>query len=97
MTILLILIVALIAESIWETLKMTWDSGKVSIDRIGALAVAIGICFAAQVDLLSIVGVVIPVPYVGYLLTGILMSRGSNFVHDLFNTIQGLAQNLKPK
>jgi len=38
---LIIIMIALIAESVWETLKMTWQEGKISIDRIGALVVAL--------------------------------------------------------
>lgn len=79
----IILIVALIAESVWETLKMIWQQGKVSIDRIGALIVSLVICIGVRLDILILLGIKSTIPYLGIVLTSILISRGSNFVHDL--------------
>lgn len=78
-----ILIVALIAESVWETLKMTWQQGKICIDRIGALVVSLVICFGVRLDILTLLEIKITIPYLGIVLTSILISRGSNFIHDL--------------
>ena len=78
-----IFIVALIAESVWETLKMIWQQGKVSVDRIGALIVSLVICIGVRLDILSLLGVESRIPFLGIVLTSILISRGSNFVHDL--------------
>lgn len=80
---LVIVMVALIAESVWETLKMTWQEGKVSIDRIGALVVALLLAIGTRLDLLSLIDIKTSIPYLGVVLTGILISRGSNFIHDL--------------
>ncbi|MBS4959161.1 MULTISPECIES: hypothetical protein [Clostridium] len=80
---LVIVVVALIAESVWETLKMTWQEGKVSIDRIGALVVALLLAIGTRLDLLSLLDIKTSIPYLGVVLTGILISRGSNFIHDL--------------
>ena len=79
----IILIVALIAESVWETLKMIWQQGKVSVDRIGALIVSLVICIGVKLDILILLGIKSTIPYLGIVLTSILISRGSNFVHDL--------------
>lgn len=80
---LVIVVVALIAESVWETLKMTWQEGKISIDRIGALVVALLLAIGTRLDLLSLLDIKTSIPYLGVVLTGILISRGSNFIHDL--------------
>lgn len=80
---LIIVMVALIAESVWETLKMTWQEGKVSIDRIGALVVALVLSIGVRLDILSLLGINTTIPLLGVILTGILISRGSNFIHDL--------------
>lgn len=79
----IIFIIALIAESVWETLKMTWQQGKVSIDRIGALVVSLIVCIDVKLDILSLLGISTTIPFIGVVLTAILISRGSNFVHDL--------------
>lgn len=80
---LIIVMIALIAESVWETLKMTWQEGKVSIDRIGALVVALVLSIGVRLDILSLLGINTTIPLLGVILTGILISRGSNFIHDL--------------
>lgn len=81
---LILFVVALVTEAVWETLKMTWQNGKFCIDRIGALVVGLIVAFATNVDILELVGVPVVFPYIGIILTGILISRGSNFVHDLY-------------
>lgn len=82
-SLLIIVMIALIAESVWETLKMTWQEGKVSIDRIGALVVALVLSIGVKLDILSLLGINTTIPLLGVILTGILISRGSNFIHDL--------------
>ncbi|MGG7213017.1 hypothetical protein ACQPUY_05290 [Clostridium nigeriense] len=79
----IIFILALISESVWETLKMTWQQGKVSMDRIGALIVSLVICIDVRVDILSLLEINTTIPFLGVILTAILISRGSNFMHDL--------------
>jgi chromate transport protein ChrA len=84
---LIIVMIALIAESVWETLKMTWQEGKISIDRIGALVVALIFCIGVRLDILALLGINVTIPFLGVILTGILISRGSNFIHDLLAKI----------
>lgn len=94
-----ILILAAIGEAVWETLKMVWQKealadskGKINPDKIGALAVAILIAFGARIDLFTLVGVPLSIPYLGYVLTGILISRGAGFVHDLLTNLKSLKE-----
>jgi hypothetical protein len=87
-----LLILSFIGESIWETLKMTWRNGKVNIDRVGALIVGLLLAFGSSLDIMAVVGVPIIVPYLGTVLTGILISRGANFVHDIMSSISNLKQ-----
>lgn len=85
----LIIIISLLAESVWETLKMTWQDGKVCIDRIGALIISILICVGTNVDILRLLDIQENIPYLGIVMTAILISRGSNFIHDLLFKIEG--------
>ena len=87
MEIFKLIVVAILVEAIWENLKMVWDNGKASIDRIGALVFGILICVLTGIDIFPIVSIPIAVPFVGNILTGIIVSRGANFVHDLFEKI----------
>lgn len=81
--IFIIFVLALISESVWETLKMVWQQGRISIDRIGAIVVSLVICIDVEIDILSLLGINTSWPFVGIMLTAILISRGSNFIHDL--------------
>lgn len=82
-----LIIVAILVEAIWENLKMLWENGKISINRCGSLILAIVICVLASIDIFPIVGIAIKIPYIGAILTGIIVSRGANFVNDLFNKL----------
>ncbi len=90
MTIVIVIIAALLAEAIWETMKMIWDRGKVSVDRIGALVIGILVAVGAGIDLCALMGLDFVYPLIGQILTGILLSRGANFLHDLLKTVEGL-------
>ena len=84
-----LVIVAILIEAIWENIKMIWQNGKFSIDKIGSLVISILICILAKIDIFPIVNLSIMVQVIGSILTGIIVSRGANFVHDLFNKISG--------
>lgn len=84
-----LVIVAILVEAIWENIKMVYQSGKVSISMIGSLVISILLCILASIDIFPIVGLTISVPIVGSVLTGIIVSRGANFVNDLFTKLKG--------
>jgi hypothetical protein len=90
---IILIFVSLLAESVWETLKMVWQNGKLSIDKIGALCIALIITFSTKLDLLELLSIKSNIPYLGILLTGILISRGSNFIHDLLVKIGTVNKN----
>lgn len=89
------LVIAFIVEAIWETLKMVWQDGKLSIDRVGAVIVGLLLALGTRLDLLEMIGVPTYIPYMGIVLTGLLISRGANFAHDLLEVISSLYQDLK--
>ena len=75
--------VAVLVEAIWENIKMIWQNGKLSIDRIGSLVIGILVCLLVNIDIFTIVQLPVNIPIVGCVLTGIIVSRGANFLHDL--------------
>jgi len=50
--------------------------------RYIAPMVAIALCFTYRADLFALLGIVSAWPWVGYLLTGLIIGRGANWVHD---------------
>lgn len=95
MNILSLVTLALIGESVWETSKTVWQQGKLNVDRIGAIVIGLLLSIGSGLDLMAIVGIPIQIPYVGMILTGLLISRGANFVHDLIGVISNINQNTK--
>lgn len=77
---------------VWQKEALADSKGKINPDKIGALAVAILIAFGARIDLFTLVGVPLSIPYLGYVLTGILISRGAGFVHDLLTNLKSLKE-----
>lgn len=82
-----LIIIAILVEAIWENLKMIWDKNKLNINMLGSLLLSMIICVLAQINIFKIVGIELIVPTIGYLLTGIIVSRGANFVNDLFSKL----------
>ena len=82
-----LIIIAILVEAIWENLKMIWDKNKLNINMLGSLLLSMIICVLAQINIFKIVGIELIVPIMGYLLTGIIVSRGANFVNDLFSRL----------
>ena len=95
MNMLSLLVIALLGEAIWETLKMVWQTGKLSADKIGSIIIGIALAVGSGLDIFMVVGISLKVPYLGMILTGILISRGANFIHDLMSSISNLQQNTK--
>ena len=91
--IIILVLIALVGESVWETLKMVWQEGKISVDRIGALVVALLLAVGTKLDILTLLNINASIPYLGIILTGILISRGSNFIHDLLIKINNVKVN----
>lgn len=87
MSIVTIVTVALLVEAIWETIKLVWKDGKANVNTIGALVVGILTAILAKLDIFAMQGISLTIPVISYVLTGILISRGANFIHDLFNKI----------
>ncbi|QGU95674.1 hypothetical protein GOM49_11760 [Clostridium bovifaecis] len=96
MNIMTLIVIAMIGEAVWETLKMLWQrKQKFNFDRIGALIISLVLSFSTGLDMLALVGIPTKIPYVGVALTGILISRGSNFMHDIIASISNVYQNTK--
>ena len=84
-----LVLAAILVEAIWENCKMIWQEGKFNINMIGSLILGIVICVFAGLDVFKIVGIGLSIPILGSVLTGIIVSRGANFVNDLFTKLQG--------
>jgi len=101
---LVVFILAFLVEAVWQALKPLWP-GKlreweaahgVPVDAIGCLVIALLLCFGTSTDLLALVGVPLLIPYIGIVLTALLIYRGSNFLHDVMAGINDIRTTNKP-
>lgn len=66
------------------------DTVPTAIKQYVAAAVAIAVCVAYHADLLALLGLATPYPYVGAVLTGLILGRGSNYLHDFTDRVAPL-------
>lgn len=83
-----LILIAILVEAIWENLKMVYDKKKLNVNMIGSLVLGIIICSLSKIDIFSIVGLNLFIPFIGSIFTGIIVSRGANFVNDLFKKLR---------
>jgi hypothetical protein len=58
------------------------DPAKDLLMRYSAATLGVLLCLAYQADLLVLANLHAPRPWIGFVITGILLGRGANFVHD---------------
>lgn len=86
----LLIAVAILVEAVVLTIRMIYDSEKrqISFPVIISLVVGIVISFGLKLNIFSALPLAgVPPDWLGWVVTGILISRGSNFVHDLWGKL----------
>lgn len=82
-----IIVLALLTEALWQTGKLAWQKGALNVSALGAMAVGIALALLTGTDLMQAAGFPMKIPFIGQACTGLLISRGSNFIHDLLQSI----------
>lgn len=82
-----LVIISILIEAIWENIKMSWNEKTLNVNMFCVLIISIIVCLITGIDIFPIVGISVKVPYIGSALTGIIVSRGANFVNDLFSKL----------
>lgn len=88
MTFLSLIYVAIIVEGIITYVKNFSSGQGFKWEMLVAVLIGIVVALAYNIDLFELVGLKGTVPYVGSVLTGILISRGSNYIFDLIKSLQ---------
>lgn len=91
MNITLIVAVAVLIEGLVEygkTIADMFDSGekRVALIQVITIVIGVGLAFAFDADMFIPLGLAVN-HYIGMVLTGIVMSRGSNYVSDLIGKL----------
>lgn len=82
-----VMVAAIIVEGIISYVKLFFVGGKFQWQVLVSIGLGVLVSVAYQIDLFDIVGMESTIPYVGIVLTGILISRGSNYVYELIKLI----------
>ena len=93
--IVLIVVLAILVEAFIEygkSIGKAFMAGewKTAVTQLVAIAMAVALCVATGADLFAVVGLVFTWPWLGTVLTGILISRGANYVSDFVKRLQGV-------
>jgi hypothetical protein len=59
-----------------------------------SLVVGVAVAVVFGLDIFAAAGFQTAVPFMGAVLTGVMLSRGANFVHDILKAVQGGAAKL---
>jgi hypothetical protein len=86
-----IVILALTLEAIIEYGKLIFVNKMFNWKQVAAVVGGIGLALATGVDLFKVVGVNFVIPYIGTVLTGVIFSRGANYLSDFIKLIGGVA------
>lgn len=88
-----VILIALFIEAIVNALKPIWsaDGEKLSISEYVSMGMGILLAVACKINMLSyVVEISYPVwvEYIFYVLTGIAIGRGTNFLYDLWDKLK---------
>lgn len=78
---------AVIIEGLVSYAGMIFVDKHVNWQVVGAIALGILISFNLTLDFFEVLGIPEAYPVIGTILTGILISRGSNYVYDLYKRL----------
>lgn len=79
-----VIVFAILVEGIVEYFKLAFPRfGESQFIIPATVLLGVAVCILYGCDLLAVMGLVTPVPYVGNVLTGILVARGSNYIYDV--------------
>lgn len=82
-----IIIMSMLTEAIITYVKTWVIDRNIQWQMIVSVILSIAICVLYGLDIPAAVGIESSLPYVGSVITGILVSRGSNYINDLLKTI----------
>ena len=79
--------ICVLVESMVTYINSFFVVGEPHYQMVLSLIFGIFISVAYQIDLLKLANIESEIPYIGSILTGVLISRGSNYIYDLMSKI----------
>lgn len=85
-----IFLMSFVVVSIYDIIKGFYKDNKVDINSIVTAVLGIILAILAKLDIFTLIEVDFIVPFVGQILTGLVISKGSNYVYDFVTKIINL-------
>ena len=63
---------------------------KTAVTQLAAIALGVLLCFMTGGDLFAVVGITFVWPWLGTVLSGVIISRGANYVSDFIKRLQSV-------
>lgn len=82
-----VLVMSVLIEAVITYIKTIVVDKNIKWQVVVSMILSTALCVIYGLDIPALVGIVSPISYVGSILTGILVSRGSNYIFDLLKTI----------
>ena len=79
--------ICILVESMVTYINSFFVVGEPHYQMVLSLIFGIFIAVAYKIDLLKLADIESEMPYIGSILTGVLISRGSNYIYDLMSKI----------
>lgn len=91
-----IFLFAIIIEGVTTYINEWFINGSFKWKQLFTTFMGVMVAITYNIDLLAMFGATSPYAIIGNILTGILLSRGSNYIFDLFDAItEKKAQNVQ--
>ena len=85
-----IFLMSFVVVSIYDIVKGFYKDNKVDFNAIITAVIGIFLAVLAKLDIFELMNVDFMIPYVGQVLTGLVISKGSNYVYDFITKIIAL-------
>lgn len=85
-----IIMMAVIIEGLITYAKTFFAGGKFQWQQLLGICLGVSVALVYNLNIFGLIGFTTAVPFVGAILTGVLISRGSNYIFDLIRTLQGI-------
>ena len=84
----IVIVFSILVEAIVELVLGDITSCPKWVKKVSSIAIGIFVCIVYKIGIIGLLGVAGGIPVVDYVLTGIMISRGSNYLSDLLGKIK---------
>lgn len=91
-----IIAISVVVEGLVSYAKMLVVDRKIEWQIVVAVALGVIFAIAYGIDVFALLGMESIIPYFGSVMSGILMSRGANYIFDMFKTIRNHSKQTEP-